>query len=108
MARWLVMWARGVSASQPYLVTRTCFTPYIASKAADAAPAGPLPATRTSVSIVCVIAVSKIIWSRVTLSVAPSLSFRGRHQRLRHGSGPRFHLEFIGHHVPRSRRRLAV
>jgi len=74
MARWLVMWARGVSASHPYLVTRTCFTPYIASKAADAAPAGPLPTTRTSVSIVWVIAVSKMIGLCVALLRRPGHS----------------------------------
>src|SRR6202021_3134904 len=108
MARWLAMWARGVSASHPYLVTRTCFTPYIASKAADAAPAGPLPTTRTSVSIVWVIAVSQANWLCVALSVAPSRSFRGRHHRLRYGSRPRLHLEFVGHDVPGPRGRLAI
>lgn len=50
MARWLVMWARGVPASHPYLVTRWVRTPYVARSRAAVPPAGPLPMTRTSVS----------------------------------------------------------
>ena len=50
MVRWLVMWARGVSDRCPYLVTTRVRVPYVARKSAAAAPPGPEPTTRTSVS----------------------------------------------------------
>src|SRR5882724_6910099 len=54
------MCARGVSASQPYLVTRICLTPYMPSNAADVAPAGPLPTMSTSVSMILAIVLSTL------------------------------------------------
>jgi hypothetical protein len=60
------MWARGVSASQPYFVTKMCLTPYMPSSAAAVPPAGPLPTTSTSVSIGLLV----IILSLVVLLVA--------------------------------------
>src|SRR6201999_2901258 len=50
MVRWLVMWARGVFATQPYLVTSVVCIPYVANSRAADPPAGPLRTTRTSVS----------------------------------------------------------
>jgi hypothetical protein len=50
MVRWLVMCAGGVLAvHRCFVITMWC-TPSVASASAAAAPAGPLPITRTSVS----------------------------------------------------------
>src|SRR5690349_8919981 len=90
MARWLVIWARGVSASQPYFVIRTCLTPYMPRSAAEVAPAGPLPTTRTSVSIF-----TFIFLSRTALG-----SFGRRHHRQRRRPRAWLHPEFVGHEMP--------
>ena len=50
IVRWLVMCARGLSDSRSYLVTISVEVPYVARNSAAAAPAGPDPTTRTSVS----------------------------------------------------------
>ena len=50
--RWLVMWARGEFAVPAYFVTVMALTPYRASSALAASPAGPAPTTRTSASLV--------------------------------------------------------
>src|SRR6516225_8329722 len=106
------MWARGVSASQPYLVIRMCLTPYMPSSAADVAPAGPLPTTSTSVSMgLLVILLSLVVLLVMILRSAPvsdAGSFRRRHHGLWHQPRAGLHLEIVGHQVPRAGDLLAV